>query len=143
MNSTRQPVRINPTATYNIKILYLRIQGCSMCSIQDLLLLDCTHSPKHALEVRILRILSNSCCEINYTYHRNIPKNNYGIPSSFPQLICVFGYTDGPTPVEIGGGPAEVVVCEGGISGKREGYLRAPTPAARVNLEILEPIFAD
>lgn len=70
-------------------------------------------------------------------------KNNYGIPSSFSQLICAFGCTDGPTPVEIDDGPADVVVCEGGISGKREGYLRAPTPATRVNLEILEPIFAD
>lgn len=67
----------------------------------------------------------------------------YGIPSSFSQLICVFGCTDGPLPVDIDGGPAEVVVCEEGGSDRREGYLRAPTPAARVILEAFEPIFTN
>lgn len=119
-----------------------------MCRIRDLL--DCAHSPEHTLKVWILRILSDNYHEISPNCKstlreekKDIKKEPWYIPSSLPQLICVFGCTDGPAPVEIEDGPAEVVVCEDGVSDRRKGYFRALAPAARVNLEVLEPIFAD
>lgn len=35
------------------------------------------------------------------------------------------------------------MVREEGVSGRREGYFRVLAPAARVNLDVLEPIFAE